>query len=425
MTKLSAPAPSVAVQHAGRLDPSPYEDAFSNASDDDMKAVEVSFDASNPYRRKSSLVNNDTTRPRMPASKTSHCLVHQFLEGHRDGRDHGYASRNGIQDQTIQSKGEHSSGRLSVVESDGAETPDAGQVDEKSWRASLSMTRSELDLQAEDHGLHSRLLTKKQLSEMAWGVRELSRRLGSVRLKLQAKSIFILTKVFDVDLLPKTREIAKWLLSADRDVQYTIWLQDALRDNRRFNLKGLVAELRQEYIAAGKLGADAPDDALERRIRFWNEEMCRSRPHTFDFIITLGGDGTVLYASWLFQRIVPPVLSFALGSLGFLTKFDFTDYQSILGNAFKEGVSVSLRLRFEGTIMRSQRKQRPLADGNDLDEEEAHRGRDLVEELVGEEKEDEHTHRPDGTYEILNEIVIDRGPNPSKSWHDKAECMGG
>lgn len=424
MTKLPATVPSVAAQHASRLDPSPYDDAFSNASDDDMKAVEVSFDASNPYRRKSSLVNNDITRPRMPASKKSHCLVHQFLEGHRRGHDHDPASHNGAQDKIVEPKGERSGSKLSIVESDGAETPDAGQVDEKSWRASLSKTRSELDLQAEDHELHSRLLTKKQLSEMAWGVRELSRRLGSVRLKFQAKSIFILTKVFDIDLLPKTREIAKWLLSADRDTHYTIWLQDALKDNRRFDLKGLVAELRREYVAAGKLDADAPNDALEQRIRFWNEEMCRSRPHTFDFIITLGGDGTVLYASWLFQRIVPPVLSFALGSLGFLTKFDFTEYQSILGYAFKEGVSVSLRLRFEGTIMRCQRKQRPLANGDDLDEEEAHRARDLVEELVGEEKEDEHTHRPDGTYEILNEIVIDRGPNPSKLWHDQAKSMG-
>jgi NAD+ kinase len=41
--------------------------------------------------------------------------------------------------------------------------------------------------------------------------------------------------------------------------------------------------------------------------------------------------------------------------------------------------------------------------------------RDLVEELIGEEKDDEHTHRPDGTYEVLNEVVVDRGPNPSKS----------
>lgn len=39
--------------------------------------------------------------------------------------------------------------------------------------------------------------------------------------------------------------------------------------------------------------------------------------------------------------------------------------------------------------------------------------RDLVEELIGEEAENQYTHKPDGSYEILNDIVVDRGPNPS------------
>ena len=114
----------------------------------------------------------------------------------------------------------------------------------------------------------------------------------------------------------------------------------------------------------------------------------------------LGGDGTVLYASWLFQRIVPPVLSLALGSLGFLTKFDYSAFPDTLTKAFRDGVTVSLRLRFEGTVMRAQRRG------------EGHKG-DLVEELLGEEADDYRTHKPDGTYQILNEVVVDRGPNPS------------
>ena len=42
-------------------------------------------------------------------------------------------------------------------------------------------------------------------------------------------------------------------------------------------------------------------------------------------------------------------------------------------------------------------------------------GRDLVEELIGEESDNDYTHKPDGSYEILNDIVVDRGPNPSTS----------
>lgn len=116
----------------------------------------------------------------------------------------------------------------------------------------------------------------------------------------------------------------------------------------------------------------------------------------------LGGDGTVLYASWLFQKIVPPVLSFALGSLGFLTKFDYHDFQNTLTSAFCDGVTVSLRLRFEGTVMRSQPRDSKTK-------------RDLVEELIGEECDNNHTHKPDGRHEILNDIVVDRGPNASMS----------
>lgn len=115
----------------------------------------------------------------------------------------------------------------------------------------------------------------------------------------------------------------------------------------------------------------------------------------------LGGDGTVLYSSWLFQRIVPPVLSFAMGSLGFLTKFDYNGFQETLSKAFSRGINISLRLRFEGTVMRSQSL-------------EAGKPRDLVEELIGDEG-DGNTHKPEGTpHNILNEIVLDRGPNPSK-----------
>lgn len=38
---------------------------------------------------------------------------------------------------------------------------------------------------------------------------------------------------------------------------------------------------------------------------------------------------------------------------------------------------------------------------------------DLIEELIGDEVENNLTHKPDGSYTILNDIVVDRGPNPS------------
>ncbi|KAI0849060.1 ATP-NAD kinase [Daldinia vernicosa] len=405
------------------------DDRFSSADDDDNDAVEVTFDEGNPYRRKSSMA---TSRSRLSATQ---CLVHQFLEGHRyddkpksvnrnhDKHKHEETTGEVELDEYVEPKGKTAASQpehASATEADSDVSNDIGQVDEIAWRKAVKQSKAGKQGKAKagldyHQSLNSRLLTKKQLTDMAWGVRELSRRLGNIRLKFKARSIFLLTKAYDHELIPKTREVAKWLLSKDRDVRYTVYVEESLRSNNSFDAPGLLQELHQEYMDAGQMDGNTPKGTLDGRLRYWNARMCSVRPHTFDFIITLGGDGTVLYASCLFQRIVPPVLSFSLGSLGFLTKFDFNDYQDILSTAFRDGVTVSLRLRFEGTIMRSQKKADQLDQINYVDEKGVHHKRDLVEELVGKERDDEHTHRPDGTYEILNEIVIDRGPNPTMS----------
>lgn len=70
--------------------------------------------------------------------------------------------------------------------------------------------------------MHSRLLTKKQLADMAWNVRELSKRLGGLRLKLKVKTVFLLTKAHDEDLIVYTRGVAEWLLSTERESPYTV-----------------------------------------------------------------------------------------------------------------------------------------------------------------------------------------------------------
>ena len=72
--------------------------------------------------------------------------------------------------------------------------------------------------------IHSRLLTKKQLSDMAWGVRELSKKLGAIRLKLKVRTIFLLTKAHDEDLIEYTRGVAKWCLSKERDTKYIMYV---------------------------------------------------------------------------------------------------------------------------------------------------------------------------------------------------------
>lgn len=239
--------------------------------------------------------------------------------------------------------------------------------------------------------VESRQLTKKQLSDMAWNVRNLSKKLDNIRLKLNVKTIFLVTKAGDESVVDATRKVTQWLLSKDRGVEYVVYIEDRLRTDPEFNYEGLLKE----------------SPAVQARLKFWDTKLATDQAYLFDFVVTLGGDGTVLYTSWLFQHVVPPVLSFSLGSLGFLTKFDFNNYESILGSAIQDGVMVSLRLRFECTIMRSNPHKRETPSSK--------KHRDLVEELIGDESDGTLSHRPDGVVHILNDIVVDRGPNPSKS----------
>ncbi|EMD87759.1 hypothetical protein COCC4DRAFT_143233 [Bipolaris maydis ATCC 48331] len=317
-----------------------------NSHDD---ALEVVFEGGyNSHRRKASLAPHPsgkmTSRPDNER-RTTACIVHSLLEKHEGlpVKDHSQSYEGLAQERRV----------------------------DKDAHKERTHERE-----------HSRLLTKKELSDMAFGIRELSKKLSQIRLKLHVKNIFILGKAHDEGLIKHSREVTEWLLT--KDSAYTVYVEQTLKDNHIFNAQELLDK-----------------DGFKGRLKFWTNEMCAQRPQTFDIVLALGGDGTVLYASWLFQRIVPPTIAFSLGSLGFLTKFDFELYPQSLSRAFADGITVSLRLRFEATIMRSQARDP--------------KGRDLVEELIGEESEDHHTHYSDGTHNILNEVVVDRGPNPTMS----------
>ncbi|KAL9243656.1 hypothetical protein vseg_017516 [Gypsophila vaccaria] len=107
-----------------------------------------------------------------------------------------------------------------------------------------------------------------------------------------------------------------------------------------------------------------------------------------DFVACLGGDGVILHASNLFRGAVPPVVSFNLGSLGFLTSHNFQDYkqdlrQVIHGNNTRDGVYITLRMRLRCEVFRN--------------------GKAMAGKV----------------FDVLNEIVVDRGSNPYLS---KIEC---
>jgi len=57
---------------------------------------------------------------------------------------------------------------------------------------------------------------------MAFGIRELSKKLSQIRLKLHVRNIFILGKAHDEDLIKNSRETTCWLLT--KDPNYTVYV---------------------------------------------------------------------------------------------------------------------------------------------------------------------------------------------------------
>ncbi|KKA18432.1 NADH kinase [Rasamsonia emersonii CBS 393.64] len=64
-----------------------------------------------------------------------------------------------------------------------------------------------------------------------------------------------------------------------------------------------------------------------------------------DLVVTLGGDGTILRASSLFATChnVPPVLSFSMGTLGFLGEWKFEEYKRAFREVYMSGAGVGDR----------------------------------------------------------------------------------
>jgi NAD+ kinase len=113
----------------------------------------------------------------------------------------------------------------------------------------------------------------------------------------------------------------------------------------------------------------------------------------------LGGDGTLLHASSLFQKSCPPVLSFSMGSLGFLTPFDFKNHEEILNEVLGGNVPVLLRTRLSCEIIRDNSDILHKSDGPFLS-------------LRPNDKLTENNNNDDEIVNLsLNEVVIDRGPN--------------
>lgn len=237
-------------------------------------------------------------------------------------------------------------------------------------------------------------LSHSKLMQTAAMVREVGKKLQRKPLKRAARNVMIVTKARDNTLVTLTRELTQWLLETPRYGRSTgvnVWVDQKLKKSKRFDIDGLYAY----------------NDRFREQLRFWSPALCLEKPEMFDLVVTLGGDGTVLFTSWLFQRVVPPVLAFSLGSLGFLTNFDFSSYKEQLNHVMGDaGMRVNMRMRFTATVYRhaasSSYNPSTAASSTSISTTTSQTGTDPT---GGSTKIEGETH------EVLNELVIDRGPS--------------
>ncbi|KAF8141269.1 ATP-NAD kinase-like domain-containing protein [Boletus edulis] len=99
------------------------------------------------------------------------------------------------------------------------------------------------------------------------------------------------------------------------------------------------------------------------------------RSEKIDLVVTLGGDGTILHAASLFSLgAVPPVLSFSMGTLGFLLPFHIDDFAKGLEAVFHGKATLLNRMRLSCTFYDKDEKQMDNDEWQVMNEVALHRG---------------------------------------------------
>lgn len=196
----------------------------------------------------------------------------------------------------------------------------------------------------------------KRLAEESHHIREKNRLLSTSNIgweKLPRK-IFIVHKETDLDFIKeKLEELLAWLL--DHWHQHSATLE----------LIGVFPPIFKETLTINS-----------KEIHYYDSSS--QIPNDIDLILTLGGDGTVLLAAWLFQEHVPPIVPFHFGTLGFLTIFNWENFTSRMSSILASGSRFNARLRLNCQIHKIK-----------------------TENIF--------------SYNVLNEIVVERGASPFMS----------
>ncbi|KAF7833700.1 NAD(H) kinase 1 [Senna tora] len=144
------------------------------------------------------------------------------------------------------------------------------------------------------------------------------------------KTVLILTKPNSVSVRNLCTEMIRWL-----------------REQKKLDI----------YVEPRVRGELLTGSSYFNFVESWKDDEEISSLHTkVDIVITLGGDGTVLWAASMFKGPVPPIVPFSLGSLGFMTPFYSENYKECLESVLKGPISITLRHRLICHVVRAAAK---------------------------------------------------------------------
>jgi NAD+ kinase len=79
------------------------------------------------------------------------------------------------------------------------------------------------------------------------------------------------------------------------------------------------------------------------------------KPQDIDFVVTLGGDGTILRYLHTHPELTAPVIGINLGGLGFMADIPLTDIYPCLQSILKGNYRIDERIMMEGTVFNGQK----------------------------------------------------------------------
>ncbi|XP_031401369.1 NAD(H) kinase 1 [Punica granatum] len=111
------------------------------------------------------------------------------------------------------------------------------------------------------------------------------------------------------------------------------------------------------YVEPRVKGELLAESCFFKFVETWQDDLEISNLHTeVDLVVTLGGDGTVLWAASMFKGPVPPIVPFSMGSLGFMTPFYSEHYREYIDSIMKGPISITLRHRLQCQVIRDSAK---------------------------------------------------------------------